>query len=198
LAHWIIQTILSLGYLGILVLIFVETIVPVIPSEVIMASAGIAVAHGTMSFWPLVAASATGATLGNMLWFTLGNRLGYERLEPLVRRHGRLLTLEWSEVQKGTDFLRRHGHWVVLALRISPVMRTMISLPAGLVHMRVWLFVIFTAVGTATWNGLWIAGGHWLAPHIHAWHRPIEWAIVGIIALILATYLWRVTHWEKG
>jgi membrane protein DedA with SNARE-associated domain len=175
-------------------LIFVETIIPVIPSEVIMASAGVAVAHGTMSFWPLVLASAVGATLGNLCWFTVGNRLGYERLEPWVRRHGRWLTLEWPDVEKGTQFLREHGHWVVLVIRISPVMRTMISLPAGLVHMRRWVFIVFTMVGTATWNGLWIAGGHWLAPHMKEWHAQISWTLGGIVGLILAVYLWRVTH----
>ena len=177
-------------------LIFIETIVPVIPSEVIMASAGIAVAHGTMSFWPLVAASAVGATLGNLCWFTLGNRLGYERLKPLVQRHGRWLTLEWGDVEKGTQFLRKHGHWVVCLIRVSPVMRTVISLPAGLVHMRRWVFVIFTLIGTAAWNGLWIAGGHWLAPHMAEWQQEIGWALGGIVALILAIYLWRLTHWQ--
>ncbi len=195
-ANWIIQSILSGGYFGILLLMFVETIAPVIPSEVIMAAAGVAVAHGTMSFWPLVLASAVGATMGNLVWFTIGNRLGYERLEFLVRRHGRWLTLEWADVEKGTAFLRRHGHWVVGVMRISPVMRTMISLPAGLVHIRRWVFVIFTFIGTATWNGLLIAGGHWLAPHIAEWQRPIGWGIGGVTGLILAIYLWRVTHWK--
>src|ERR1700712_3645820 len=108
-ANWIIQTILSGGYLGILLLIFIETIVPVIPSEVIMVSAGVAVARGTMSFWPLVLASGIGETMGNMFWFMLGNRLGYERLKPLVQRHGRWLTMDWSDVERGTRFLRRHG-----------------------------------------------------------------------------------------
>ena len=74
---------------------------------------------------------AVGATLGNLFWFTLGNRLGYERLQPLVERHGRWLTLEWPDVERGTGFLRKYGHWVVGILRVSPVMRTMISLPGG-------------------------------------------------------------------
>jgi membrane protein DedA with SNARE-associated domain len=172
--------------------------VPIIPSEVIMASAGIAVARGTMSFWPLVLASAVGATLGNLFWYTVGNRLGYERLEPWVRRHGRWLTLEWSDVEKGTKFLREHGHWVVGLIRISPVGRTMISLPAGLVHMRRWMFILFTLIGTATWNGLWIASGHWLAPHIAEWQTEITWILGGLVALVLAIYAWRVTHWKPS
>ena len=163
-----------------------------------MASAGVAVAHGKMAFWPLVLASAVGATIGNMFWFTVGNRLGYERLEPWVRRHGRWLTLEWPEVEKGTQFLRKHGHWVVGVIRVSPVMRTMISLPAGLVHMPRYLFIPFTLAGTATWNGLWIAGGHWLAPHLHEWHQQISWALGGIVVLIVAIYAWRVTHWQAN
>ena len=96
---------------------FVETMIPVIPSEVIMMSAGVAVAHGTMSFWPLVIASAIGATIGNMVWFTLGHRLGYERLRPIVERHGRWLTLDWPTVERGTRFLR---HYRALDRRRDP------------------------------------------------------------------------------
>ena len=177
-------------------MMFVETIIPVIPSEVVMAAAGVAVAHGTLRFWPLVLCCAIGATAGNLVWYSLGHWLGYERLKPLVQRHGRWLTLEWPDVERGTRFLRKYGHWVVGVIRVSPVMRTVISLPAGLVHMNRWLFIAVTLVGTAIWNGLWIAGGHWLAPHMAEWQRPIAWVVGGIIALVLLTYAWRVTHWQ--
>jgi membrane protein DedA with SNARE-associated domain len=194
--NWIIHAILSAGYLGIVVLMLVETIVPVIPSELVMASAGIAVAQGTMSLWPLVLASAAGATLGNLFWYTLGHRLGYERLKPLIERRGRWLTLEWPDVEQGTRFLRRHGHWVVCVMRVSPVGRTIISLPAGLVHIPRWKFLGFTFVGTAVWNGLWIAGGHWLAPHLAEIKPLIGWVVGGIFAFVLSVYAWRVTHWK--
>ena len=50
-------------------------------------------------------------------------------------------------------------------------------------------------MGTATWNGLWIAGGHWLAPHMHQWHRPIFWAMGGIVVVLVLSHAWRVAHW---
>ncbi|MDE2302113.1 MAG: DedA family protein [Sphingomonadales bacterium] len=192
----IVLSVVSAGYGGILLLVLVETICPIVPSEVIMAAAGVAVAHHRLAFWPLLAVCAIGATLGNFAWHTLGHRLGHERLKPLVHRHGRWLTIEWRDVERGTRLLRSHGHWMVGLVRVSPVMRTMISVPAGLAHMNRTLFALVTLAGTAVWNGLWIAGGDGLAPHIHAWHRAIVWGLDAVLLTIIGVWLWRVTHWQ--
>jgi len=129
---WIIHLVEDGGYWGIAFLMALENIFPPIPSELIMGLGGIAIARGTMEFWPLLFAGTVGSTVGNYVWFLVGDWLGYERLRPLVDRWGRWLTLEWHDVEKCGDFLRRHGQWVVFGLRFSPLFRTMISLPAGL------------------------------------------------------------------
>ena len=132
------EAILSLieagGYWGIFALMVIENVFPPIPSEVIMGLGGMAVARGTMSFWPLLLVGTVGSTLGNYAWFLVGDRLGYRRLQPIVTRWGRWLTLEWRDVERATAFFQRHGQWIVFALRFSPLLRTMISLPAGPVH----------------------------------------------------------------
>ena len=161
-ADWIIQLIEQGGYWGIALLMFIENVFPPIPSEVIMGAGGIAVARGTMTFWPLLVAGTVGSTFGNYLWFLVGDRLGYHRLEPFVRRWGRWLTVRWSDIESATAFFQRHGQWVVFAMRFSPFLRTMISLPAGLAHMKHWKFLAFTFAGAAVWNTLLIFGGKWL------------------------------------
>jgi uncharacterized membrane protein YdjX (TVP38/TMEM64 family) len=192
---WIIRLIEQGGYWGIVFLMALENIFPPIPSELIMGVGGIAVARGTMEFWPLMVAGTIGSTLGNYCWFLLGDRFGYRRLEPIVTRWGRWLTMEWEDVEKTSRFFRRHGQWVVFALRFSPLLRTMISLPAGLAHMSQWRFLAFTFAGAAVWNALLIEGGRRLAGIAGA-QRIAGDVVLWLGAAMVVWYLWRVATWK--
>lgn len=197
--EFIVQLIEQGGYWGIFALMVIENVFPPIPSELIMGLGGVAVARGTMSFWPLLLVGTAGSTLGNYVWFLAGHRLGYQRLEPLVSRWGRWLTLEWSDVERATGFFRSHGQWIVFALRFSPLLRTMISLPAGLAHMRHGRFLLFTFAGSAVWNAALIGGGQWLASYIAESGVIMDWIIGAMLGLALLGYLWRVITWKpKG
>ena len=192
----IIRLIEQGGYLGIFVLMVVENVFPPIPSEVIMGVGGIAVARGAMEFWPLLLVGSVGSTLGNYVWFAVGDRLGYRRLEPLVHRWGRWLTMTWQDVERSTAFFQRHGQWVVFFLRFSPFLRTLISLPAGLTHMPRGRFLVFTFAGTLVWNSLLIVGGHWLAGYMEAMDWVIGPATAAMVLLAVAVWLWRVVRWK--
>lgn len=193
---WIIRLIEQGGYLGIAVLMFIENVFPPIPSELIMGLGGVFVARGTMQFWPLMAAGTIGSTLGNYAWFLAGDRLGYQRLRPLVRRYGRWLTINWRDVEAATAFFQRHGQWIVFFLRFSPFLRTMISLPAGLTHMKHWKFLVFTFAGAAVWNALLIVGGHWLADYMKTMDHVIGPSIIAMMGLALIVWLYRVIRWK--
>ena len=195
-SDWIIQLIEQGGYWGIALLMFIENVFPPIPSELIMGAGGIAVARGSMEFWPLLVAGTFGSTLGNYLWFLVGDRLGYRRLEPFVRRYGRWLTMRWSDVENATGYFHRHGQWVVFAMRLSPFLRTMISLPAGLAHMRHWKFLAFTFAGAAVWNTLLIYGGKFLADYTAAMHQYVGPVIGAAVLLAVLVWLWRVWRWK--
>ena len=194
--EWIYDIVREGGYPGIVFLMALENIIPPIPSEVIMGAAGIAVARGHMSFWPLLFWSTVGSTFGNYVLFLAADRLGYERLRPFISRWGRWLTLEWHDVRIAGRFLRRHGHWVVFVLRFAPVFRTVISLPAGLAHMGHIRFLIFTAMGAAIWNACLILGGRWLGgtfAHAELW---LGWAAIGLAGAGVLFYVWRVLKWK--
>ena len=194
--EFIIHIIEQGGYLGIAFLMLIENVFPPIPSEVIMGLGGVAVSRGTMSFWPLLLAGTIGSTLGNYVWFLVGDKWGYQRLRPLIDRWGRWLTLEWRDVKQASRFFRRHGQWVVFFLRFSPLLRTMISLPAGLAHMRHSTFLAYTFAGSAVWNTLLILGGHWLAQYFEESKHWLDWLVIGAIALGVIAYLWRVVTWK--
>ena len=195
-AEWILNLIEQGGYWGIALLMFIENVFPPIPSELIMGAGGISVARGTMQFWPLLIAGTIGSTLGNYLWFLLGDRWGYHRLEPFVERWGRWLTMRWSDVEDASSFFQRHGQWVVFVMRFSPFLRTMISLPAGLSHMKHWKFLAFTFAGAAVWNTLLIYGGKWLAAYFDAMHEVASGVIIGLVVVAVAAWLWRVWRWK--
>lgn len=196
--EWIIRLIEAGGYWGIFALMVIENLFPPIPSEVIMGLGGVAVARGTMGFWPLLAVGTLGSTLGNYAWFLIGDRLGYRRLAPLVDRWGRWLTLEWSDIEAATRFFQRHGQWVVFAARVSPFLRTMISLPAGLVHMGHGRFLVFTFAGAALWNAALIMGGRFLARLSQGSELATDVIVGGGAALAAAAYLYRLITWKPS
>jgi membrane protein DedA with SNARE-associated domain len=193
--EWILHLIEQGGYWGIAFLMFIENVFPPIPSEVIMGLGGIATARGTMEFWPLLFAGTAGSTLGNYAWFLLGDRCGYQRLRPIVERWGRWLTLEWNDVERASRFFRRHGQWIVFAMRFSPFLRTMISLPAGLTHMNHARFLVFTFAGAAVWNTALIHGGHWLSGYFAEAQDWLNGIVVASLVLALGAYAWRVATW---
>ncbi|HKT86099.1 MAG TPA: DedA family protein [Novosphingobium sp.] len=195
-ADWIYEIVRQGGYLGITFLMALENIVPPIPSEFIMGLGGIAVARGDMNFWPLLFWGTAGATFGNYILFLIADRLGYERLRPIVDRWGRWLTLEWHDVESAGRFLRRHGHWVVFFLRFSPIFRSVISIPAGLAHMRHFKFLVFTALGAAIWNAALILGGQWLGNTLSRAEHWLAWAALAMMGAAVAWYLWRVLRWR--
>jgi len=192
----ILQAIERGGYLGIALLMALENIFPPIPSELIMGLGGIMIARGVMEFWPLLIVGTIGTTAGNYVWFWVGHRFGYRRLEPFIARWGRWLTLDWEDVETASRFFHRYGQWVVFFLRFSPFLRTMISLPAGLLQMPLGRFLIFTFLGSAIWNALLILGGQWLAPYIQEYESAMPWVVAGTIGLALVGYVWRVMTWK--
>lgn len=184
------------GYLGIFVLMMLENVFPPIPSEVIMGAAGVLVARGQMTFVTLWIVATAGTVVGNLFWYWLGVRWSEETLKKVIDRWGRWLTFEWDEFLKARDIFRKHGDWIVFLLRFSPILRTIVSLPAGLAHMKLWRFVLFTALGSAIWNGVLIFGGKALSGLIDRYETLAGYGIVAFVLLGVAIYIYRVVTWE--
>ena len=192
----IIEAIRQGGYVGIFFLMVLENVIPPVPSEVIMGIGGLLVERGDMQFWPLLIIGTIGTTLGNYAWYWVGDTWGYERLEPFVDKWGRWLTVDWEAIVHAQLFFVKHGHWVVFALRFSPFLRTIISLPAGLAHMPKGRFLAYTFAGSAIWNAALIKGGEFLGGYLQDSQHVIAIGIIGMVALGIALYLWRVLTWS--
>jgi membrane protein DedA with SNARE-associated domain len=149
-----------------------------------------------MNFWILLLVATVGSTLGNYVWFWLGDRWGYQRLRPMIDRYGRWMTMEWDDVEAATVFFQRHGHWAVFFARFLPLFRTMISLPAGLAHMGRLKFLAFTFAGAAIWNTVLIFGGTLFHSALGETENLLSGIVLGVIGLGIAAYLWRLFRWK--
>ena len=194
-SEWILGLIEQSGYLGVGFLMFLETVFPPIPSEVIMSLTGIAAARGQLNLTFAIAAGTAGAMLGNILWYLAARALGHDRLKPFVKRHGKWLTVNWRDVQNAHRWFDRYGVWIVLVGRVMPTIRSLISVPAGLLDMRFRNFVIASTVGTAIWTALLAVAGFQLRENytdIDQWIEPLSNIV---LLLLVGGYAWRLlTH----
>ncbi|MDF7776730.1 DedA family protein [Sphingomonas sp. AOB5] len=187
---------LDWGYLGIFLLMVLENVIPPVPSEVIMSLGGIAAGQGRMDFTLLVLVGTLGCIVGNLFWYEIGLRFGYQRLKPAVDRWGRWLTMEWEDIEKLRSFFDRWGGITVLVFRFMPLGRTVISIPAGLLQMPRGRFIVFTAIGSAIWNTMLVGVGYWLGANfdtIDHWIAPV---VTAILVAVVALYVWRVMTWK--
>jgi membrane protein DedA with SNARE-associated domain len=198
-SDWVVRLIEQSGYLGVGFLMFLETIFPPIPSEVIMPVAGMAAAKGKLGFVPVVASGTAGAMLGNMVWYLAARALGIHRLRPLIDRYGRWLTITWPEVVRAERWFAQRGIAFVFFGRLLPTVRSLVSVPAGLLRMRFRNFFIASLLGTATWTTLLASAGYKLQENVEdvgTMIGPISNAILVVLAL---GYVWRLwTHRNVG
>ena len=183
------------GYLGVGFLMFLETIFPPIPSEIIMPFAGVTAAKGELELSLVILSGTAGAMLGNIFWYLAARALGIDRLRPLVERHGRWLTVTWPEVERAHRWFESHGVAFVLIGRLIPTMRSLVSIPAGLLKMRFRDFFIASTLGTFVWTAILAGAGFRLKSDFHQvdqWMAPLADAV---IVVIIVGYVWRlITH----
>ncbi|QNN64096.1 DedA family protein [Sphingomonas rhizophila] len=193
-SDWIVRLIEQSGYLGVGFLMFLETVFPPIPSEIIMSIAGVTAARGSLSLGWVIASGTAGAMLGNIFWYLAARALGIVRLQPIIHRWGRWLGISWSEVKRGEKWFAAHGTAFVLIGRLIPTVRSLVSVPAGLLKMRFRSFVIASTIGTAGWTTLIALAGYKLGENfdVDALLGPMSNAVLASLVLL---YLYRVwTH----
>ena len=194
-SDWIVDLIEQSGYLGVAFLMFLETVFPPIPSEIIMSLAGVAAGQGKMSLGWVIAAGTTGAMLGNILWYLAARALGIVRLRPIIHRYGRWITMSWAEVQRAERWFATHGTFFVFLGRMLPTVRSLVSVPAGLLKMRFKSFFIASTLGTAGWTAMLAVAGFKLGEEYANIEELLGPASTAILVVLGLGYLYRVwTH----
>ena len=156
---WITDIMSQYGYLGIFLLIMLENIFPPIPSEVILTFGGAMTAKTDMTVMGVILISTAGSVAGAVILYGIGRMLDVKRLEKIVDRYGRVLRLTRKDIYKADSWFDKYGIWTVLFCRLIPLIRSLISIPAGMSNMKFGLFLLFTTVGTLIWNTILVSVG---------------------------------------
>ncbi|HXE82291.1 MAG TPA: DedA family protein [Gemmatimonadales bacterium] len=192
---WILKVCLDLGYPGIIALMTMESSILPVPSELVMTPAGYWAAKGEMNFAVALLCGILGSILG-----ALANYYGAQLIgRPLIQRYGRYILLSEKNLERSERFFAQHGEISTLIGRLFPVIRHLISIPAGLHKMPLPKFILYTAVGAGVWCAILTYIGYFLGQHEASLrseeiHRYVTWALVALIPLSLGTigfYLWR-------
>ncbi len=183
----------SYGLLAVFILMTAESALIPIPSEITMPFAGFMVGRGIMNFWTVVFIGALANLVGSLLAYWLGYVKGEEWIRIAIKRWGKWLLIKESEFDKAVKWFHTKGQWVSFGSRMLPVVRTFISLPAGIAKMNLPLFSLLTFLGSFIWSAFLAylglkMGQNWLA--IEPYFRKFQFLIVGLGLAGVGFYIW--------
>lgn len=196
--EWVIETMSSLGYVGIGLLMFLENLFPPIPSELIMPLAGFTAAQGKMQLFPAIAAGVIGTVLGAFPWYYLGKIVSEERIKGWADRYGRWLGISGADIDKANRWFDRHGKKAVLLCRMVPGVRTLISLPAGINAMPMVPFLLYSTIGTVLWVTFLTMAGYFLGNNyelVDKYLDPVSKIVA--VTLVIALIIWIIRKRTK-
>ncbi len=151
--NWIIDIMNQFGYIGITLLIAIENIFPPIPSEVILTFGGFMTTYTGLQIWGVIISATIGSLLGAIVLYGVGRFLSPERLSIILDgKLGQLLHFKSEDVFKACDWFNHKGKSTVLFCRCIPVIRSLISIPAGMSKMKLGVFFLMTTIGSLIWN----------------------------------------------
>ncbi|MED4401250.1 DedA family protein [Metabacillus fastidiosus] len=150
--NWITEFMEQFGYFGIFLMIALENVFPPIPSEVILTFGGYMTTISGLSVVGVVIAATAGSVCGAVILYGIGLLLDVERLEKIIDKWGRFLRVTREDIYKADAWFDKYGYWTVFFCRMVPLIRSLISIPAGMSNMKFSLFLIFTTAGTLIWN----------------------------------------------
>lgn len=156
----VIEVMNNFGYIGIFFLIMIENLFPPIPSEVILTFGGFMTLESSMTIAGVIISSTLGSFIGAVILYYIGKILNKNRLIKIVEsRHGKLLRIKARDIEKADNWFYTKGNITVFFCRFIPVVRSLISIPAGMSSMPFVKFSVYTIIGSLIWNSILICVG---------------------------------------
>ena len=184
------QLVESIGIFGAGLFIAIESIVIPLPSEFVLLLSGFNVSIGEFQFIPLLIATTTGSLIGALVLYTVGYGISKDRVNYLTDRFGKFVGIKQSEVDKAFKWFDKYGAWTIFFGRLFPLVRSLVSIPAGLSEMNVIKFGLLTVGGSSIFNATWITIGMQLEDRwkdAEGWAKNLETVVnIGIAVVLVA------------
>jgi membrane protein DedA with SNARE-associated domain len=191
LAGFVVDVVDALGPVGVGALVALENLFPPIPSEVVLPVAGYLASRGEMSLVLAIVAATAGSLVGAVILYAAGALVGLDRL---YRWFDRVPLLAVSDVERTERWFARYGGWAVLIGRCVPVVRSLISIPAGMTRMPMGRFLLYTAIGSGVWNTVFVTAGYALGAQwedVGRYSDPINYTVYAAIAATVVVFVVR-------
>ena len=193
LADWVTDVIDRIGYVGVALLVALENVFPPIPSEIVLPFAGFTARDGKATLRGMVVAATIGSIVGALVLYGVAAWIGPERLDRFLIRYGKWFRLTPADVAKADRWFDKHSDKAVLLCRCVPLVRSLISIPAGFRRMDLKRFLALTTIGSLAWNLALIIAGYALR---RQWHdvEPIlgvvQYIVIALIVAAIGWYVW--------
>lgn len=190
----IIQLIQHMGYVGVFLLMTLESALLPIPSEVTMPFAGFLAHSGLLNFWIVVFVGAVGNLVGSLVSYAIGFYLEESVILGLVKKYGKFILVSEHEYTRAVSWFAKYGNPIAFFSRLLPAVRTFISLPAGLSEMNIWKFSFYTFLGSFIWSAFLTWIGYYLGSNWNSWEPYFRKFQLVIIAVFVLGVLWYINH----
>ncbi len=198
LATWVTNVIETLGYPGLTILVALENLFPPIPSEVILPLAGFLTGQGRFSFVLVLISSTLGSLIGALILYAVGVGLGRGGIRRLFEKYGHFALLTPEDLTRAEEWFDRWGPVAVFTGRLVPVVRSLVSIPAGYRRMPLVQFIPLTIFGSLLWNGALISLGWAFGENWHSIEEYVGWlqyVVIAVVGLLLLRFVWsRLRH----
>ncbi|MFT4049199.1 MAG: DedA family protein [Solirubrobacterales bacterium] len=184
----------KLGLWGIFILMVPESALIPIPSEATMLFAGFNVSEGTYPFWAAVLTACIANVIGSWIAYAIGY---YGRMD-LIEKHGHKLHIKPSHLQWTDQWFEKHGNATVFWARMLPIVRTFISLPAGVAKMPFWKFTLYTFLGCIPWMILLTTIGYYAGENWEQWKDHLHYVDYAVAVIILGAIVYFALRWRKN
>lgn len=194
---WITTIMEQFSYIGIFLLMALENVFPPIPSEVILTFGGFMTTYTTLSVPGVIISATMGSVFGAILLYWIGYYLDIEKIETIVDRWGHILRLKREDIARANAWFDKYGYWTIFLCRMVPLVRSLISVPAGMTKMNVWLFLLFTTLGTLIWNVALVMIGSFLG---QSWedilsfmdmYSTVSYVVIGLVVVVFLFVFFR-------
>lgn len=198
---WILQILETYGALGIFLLIFIENIFPPIPSEVILTFGGFMTTITTLSPFMVILSSTIASLAGALVLYAIASFFSFDKVLYFIENQGKFLRLKRKDIEKAITFYERYEGKTVFFCRMVPIVRSLISIPAGMSKMKISSFIFLTTLGSFIWNTLLIVCGVVLGERwedVLIWIKGYSYVVLGVAALVIVFFAIRYFMKKKA